>query len=295
MTASTEQERVSLPLDLVNDLLALCTPEDHELRERVKQAARRVQAVNGKGWGPSGTSMIDGHAISAPVPQIDPVHGDCLPPIGSRVFIRHGRDYDAHACIVTGYYAWGDLKGSKHLHRVFVRLVYEGTDTKQARMLCDCYATAEDALAAAPQPPESNSHEFDGIKAEDDAEREALRDVYEAARGLLRYEGVDDGRAIIYRAKLNNAIEDVKQIDGGLWEPPEAAQLDDIGVADMAKRAALSAGPGIQKAVQALIDAAILEGGSPPPSQEAAMQATEQRKADLLKLLGPFIGTPLNE
>lgn len=65
--------------------------------------------------------------------------------------------------------------------------------------------------------------------------------------------------------------------------------------AAMDKRAALSAGPGIQKAVQALIDAAILEGGSPPPSQEAAMQATEQRKADLLKLLEPFIGTPLNE
>ena len=51
----------------------------------------------------------------------------------------------------------------------------------------------------------------------------------------------------------------------------------------------------IQKSVQALVDAAILEGGSPPPSQEAAMQATEQRKADLLKLLEPFIGTPLNE
>lgn len=45
MTASTDQERVSLPLDLVNDLLALCTPEDHELRERVKQAARRTQVV----------------------------------------------------------------------------------------------------------------------------------------------------------------------------------------------------------------------------------------------------------
>ena len=45
MTASKEQERVSLPLDLVNDLLALCTPEDHELRERVKQASRRAQGV----------------------------------------------------------------------------------------------------------------------------------------------------------------------------------------------------------------------------------------------------------
>lgn len=45
MTHMTDQERVSLPLDLVNDLLALCTPEDHELRERVKQAARRAQVV----------------------------------------------------------------------------------------------------------------------------------------------------------------------------------------------------------------------------------------------------------
>lgn len=33
----------------VNDLLALCTQEDHELRERVKQAARRAQVVP-KGW-----------------------------------------------------------------------------------------------------------------------------------------------------------------------------------------------------------------------------------------------------
>lgn len=87
------------------------------------------------------------------VPQLEPVEGDQLPPVGSRIFIRHGRDDDAHACIVTGYYVWGDLKGDKRLHRVFVRMVYEGTDTKQARMLCDCYATAEDALAAAPQPP----------------------------------------------------------------------------------------------------------------------------------------------
>lgn len=82
----------------------------------------------------------------------EPVHGDVLPPVGSRVYIRHGRDNDAHACTVTGYYAWGDLGGDKRLHRVFVQLVYEGTDRQQARMLCDCYPTAEAALAqAAPQ------------------------------------------------------------------------------------------------------------------------------------------------
>ena len=82
----------------------------------------------------------------------EPVHGDVLPPVGSRVYIRHGRDNGAHACTVTGYYAWGDLGGDKRLHRVFVRLVYEGTDTQQARMLCDCHPTAEAALSeAAPQ------------------------------------------------------------------------------------------------------------------------------------------------
>lgn len=87
------------------------------------------------------------------VPQLEPAEGDQLPPVGSRIFIRHGRDDDAHACIVTGYYVWGDLKGDKRLHRVFVRMVYEGTQTQNARMLCDCYKTEAEALAAAPQPP----------------------------------------------------------------------------------------------------------------------------------------------
>lgn len=88
------------------------------------------------------------------VPQLEPVEGDQLPPVGSRIFIRHGRDDDAHACIVTGYYVWGDLKGDKRLHRVFVRMVYEGTQTQNARMLCDCYKTEAEALAAAHQPQE---------------------------------------------------------------------------------------------------------------------------------------------
>lgn len=81
------------------------------------------------------------------VPQLEPVEGDQLPPVGSRIFIRHGRDDDAHACIVTGYYVWGDLKGDKRLHRVFVRMVYEGTQTQNTRMLCDCYKTEAEALA----------------------------------------------------------------------------------------------------------------------------------------------------
>lgn len=86
----------------------------------------------------------------APALEVERVDGDILPPVGSRVYILHGRDNDAHACTVTGYYAWGDLGGNKRLTRLFVRLVYEGTKTKQARMLCDCYPTAEAATASRP-------------------------------------------------------------------------------------------------------------------------------------------------
>lgn len=119
------------------------------------------------------------------------------------------------------------------------------------------------------------------------------RKLAEDALKVIIYKG--DYRSRDRRNHKLATIANLKHMLAAAPQPPAAAQLDDIGVADMAKRAALSAGPGIQKAVQALIDAAILEGGALPPSQEAAMQATDQRKADLLKLLEPFIGTPLNE
>lgn len=80
------------------------------------------------------------------VPQ-DPVHGDVLPALGARVWIRHGRDDDAHACTVVGYYVWPSLSNEKNSHRVFVRVVYEGTTTGNARLLSECWATREEALA----------------------------------------------------------------------------------------------------------------------------------------------------
>jgi hypothetical protein len=80
--------------------------------------------------------------------DLEPVEGDLLPAIGSRVFILHARDNLAHACTVKGFYAWGDLSGSRNLQRVFVRLVYEGTTTPQARMLSGCWPTEVEALAA---------------------------------------------------------------------------------------------------------------------------------------------------
>lgn len=81
-----------------------------------------------------------------------PIEGDLLPVLGSRVYIRHARDDLAHACTVTGYYAWGDLGGNPRLHRVSVRLAYEVGGISQSRMLCDCYPTEQAALAAAPAP-----------------------------------------------------------------------------------------------------------------------------------------------
>jgi hypothetical protein len=80
--------------------------------------------------------------------DLEPVEGDLMPAIGSRVFILHARDDLAHACTVTGFYVWADLGGSVNLHRVFVRLVYEGTNTPQARMLSGCWPTEAEALAA---------------------------------------------------------------------------------------------------------------------------------------------------
>jgi len=57
----------------------------------------------------------------------------------------------------------------------------------------------------------------------DKAEHEALREVYENARGVLRYDGIDAARLQAYMQGLSNAVEEVKLIDSGLWEP-EVAQ-----------------------------------------------------------------------
>lgn len=128
----------------------------------------------------------------------EPVHGDVLPPVGSRVYIRHGRAPGAHACTVTGYYAWGDLGGDKRLHRVFVRLVYEGTDTQQARMLCDCHPTAEAALSEAAPQQEAQ-----------DATVAAFEAVRKKLCTLPRYSFVLDDDGLVRRApdRTGNWIE----------------------------------------------------------------------------------------
>lgn len=63
-----------------------------------------------------------------------PVEGDLLPPVGSKVLIHLASLDEWVERTVTGYYVWGDLGGSKHLHRVFVRVVSE-SGYPNARML----------------------------------------------------------------------------------------------------------------------------------------------------------------
>ena len=47
-------------------------------------------------------------------------------------------------------------------------------------------------------------------------ELELLRRVYEAARSVLRYNGIDNKRTIEALNKLDDAIESVKLFDAGL-------------------------------------------------------------------------------
>lgn len=130
---------------------ALASPDAETACDICQDHQGQVEALS---WLPKGTNLFSEQSVRALLATaitmarpLDAIDGDVLPRIGSRVFIRHGRDADAHACIVTGFYAWEGLGRNKNMHRVFVRMVYDGTDTPQARHLSDCYPTAEAALA----------------------------------------------------------------------------------------------------------------------------------------------------
>lgn len=63
-----------------------------------------------------------------------------LPPIGALVLIEHGSDDKDHVCEVTGYEVKPPSRGrtdNRYHHRVFVNLVYRGTDTANQRLLDD--------------------------------------------------------------------------------------------------------------------------------------------------------------
>jgi len=68
--------------------------------------------------------------------NLQPIEGDLLPPVGSKVLI-HLNSLDKwveHK--VVGYYVWGDLDGAKNLHRVFVRVV-DADGIQNARLLSE--------------------------------------------------------------------------------------------------------------------------------------------------------------
>jgi hypothetical protein len=63
-----------------------------------------------------------------------------LPPIGCDVVFQSGSTETTGT--VTGYHVWGDLHGSPDVHRVFVDLVYKGTDVGNCRLLREIKPTA---------------------------------------------------------------------------------------------------------------------------------------------------------
>lgn len=70
--------------------------------------------------------------------QLEPAHGDQLPPLGSRIEIHLGRSDAWVPVTVIGYYAWPPLHSTspRSLHRVFVR-VRDDAGYENARMLAD--------------------------------------------------------------------------------------------------------------------------------------------------------------
>lgn len=72
----------------------------------------------------------------AEAPELPKVEGDVLPPIGEDVFIHLASRNEWVKHKVVGYYAWKDLKGQDHLHRVFVRVV-DSDGILNARLLSD--------------------------------------------------------------------------------------------------------------------------------------------------------------
>lgn len=67
---------------------------------------------------------------------LEPVEGDQLPAVGSKVLAHLGSSDKWVEHEVTGYYVWGDLGGNTRLSRVFVRLA-DSHGYPNARMLCD--------------------------------------------------------------------------------------------------------------------------------------------------------------
>lgn len=110
-------------LDACRDFLAAPPVPGHEITAEIDQLRAEVEALR------------------KAVEPLEPVHGDALPPIGSKVLI-HLSSSDAWVeHTVAGYYARGALNGDVSLHRVFVR-VRDSDGYLNARLLKDVRTVA---------------------------------------------------------------------------------------------------------------------------------------------------------
>lgn len=97
--------------------------------EQIRQRAGAVKLA-GRSTGPEVLKLIverdqlkaEVEALRKAAMPLDPVTGDQLPAIGSKVQIHLGRSDTWVEHDVVGYYVWGDLGGNQSLHRVFVRV-----------------------------------------------------------------------------------------------------------------------------------------------------------------------------
>ncbi|MEJ8837796.1 hypothetical protein [Ramlibacter sp. AN1133] len=76
------------------------------------------------------------HALASASTPLEPVVGDVLPPVNSRVWAHYARPNEWREQTVVGYYVWPDLSGSSRVHRVFLRL-RDDEGWPSARMLLD--------------------------------------------------------------------------------------------------------------------------------------------------------------
>ncbi|MBA1194719.1 hypothetical protein G7007_17940, partial [Pseudomonas entomophila] len=103
-----------------------------EIDERVCKGAWELGAACGKCSRCKASAALE----RKPVEPLPPVDGDLLPPIGSKVLIRLGREDAWVERTVVGYYVWGNHGLDQNVHRVFVR-VRDAEGYLNARLLGD--------------------------------------------------------------------------------------------------------------------------------------------------------------
>jgi hypothetical protein len=124
--------------------------------EKIVQIFNRVQSRWLSFGGPLNAILKFAREVlaqrAAPAPaaanagEVEPVEGDLLPPVGSKVLIHLARQDAWVEHTVVGYYVWGALShqvkdGEKDAHRVFVR-VKDANGYLNARLLSGVRAAA---------------------------------------------------------------------------------------------------------------------------------------------------------